>query len=152
MRSASAFIACLLLALVAGRAGAIWVRCSQDAIDAAPSSCSFKSAALGQDITLTQACVKNDDIIGNDVTSQYFPLFQPWALQDKKTVRAFITEVYQNCAFGYPNKLDANTGPWACFKYGYKDLGYKCFGASERGAVKKHKTKKNHDAALLRAV
>jgi hypothetical protein len=149
MRSASAFVVCLLLALVAGRAGA--ERCSQDIINGAQSSCSFTSAALGQAVTLTQACVRNSEIVTNSANpnTQYMPFSQPWAGASTKTVKAFIKEVHASCSFDYPNHVDVNTGPWACYKYGYKKAGYICYGATKGGAVKKHKTKNNDNSALL---
>jgi hypothetical protein len=102
MKSARALFVCRVLALVAGHARA--KRCSQKVINNAPSSCSFTSTALGQDVTLTQACVNNGDVIGNDVTSPYDPLGQPWYGLSKNTVQQFVKEVGENCkSFGYPN-------------------------------------------------
>jgi hypothetical protein len=160
MRSAKAFVVGLVLALVADRAGA--ARCSQDVINGAPTSCAFYSDALGTTYTngiqplyvkLTQACVNNADIIGATVTNvQYYPQTQPWFYQKKKTLTAFILEVHQNCAFGYPNHIDRNTGPWACYSRGSaRNKGYKCWGVSPSGAVKLHKTKGSDVSALLSA-
>ena len=128
MKTAKAFVVCLVLALVAGRARA--KRCSIS--KNAESSCSFYSDALNMQLTLTQACVKSDSLS----SSEYNPENQPWWGKTTKPMKSFILEVYNNCNFGQPNLGGINTSPWACYSTKFSFFGsnnYMCAAVNKKG-------------------
>jgi hypothetical protein len=125
MKTANAFVVCLVLALVAGRArGYQPCRISKKAA----SSCSFYSDALNMQLTLTQACVSSASLSSPEYNQEN----QPWWGKAKSTVYSFILEVYNNCNFGQPNHGGVNTSPWAC--YAPKKGGpWTCVGINKNG-------------------
>jgi hypothetical protein len=131
MKGAKAFVACLVLALVAGRASA--KRCSIS--KNAASSCSFYSGALNMQLTLTQACVKsNSGVIPS--SSEYYQENQLWWGKPESTMKSFILEVYNNCNFGQPNLGGINTSPWACYSTKLNNHGgntYVCAAINKKG-------------------
>jgi hypothetical protein len=133
MKGAKALVACLVLALLAGRASAK----SCVIAKGTDSSCSFYSAALGMQLSLTQACVS---VVALDSTNKYFPPAQPWYGKSKATRYNFIREVRKSCNFGLPNHLGVNTSPFACYQTGpsttYDCKYYDCVGVTEFNNVK----------------
>jgi hypothetical protein len=134
MKGVKAFVACLVLALLAGRASAR--RCVIQT--GAASFCSYYSDALGTQLELTQACVSANDAL--DPTNKYHPPFQPWWGVPKATVNAFIKEVGKSCDFGTPNHAGVNRSPYACFKLESNGCTGNCL-YSCRGVTKRNKDK-----------
>jgi hypothetical protein len=133
MKGAKAFVVCLVLALLAGRASA--KRCVIK--KGAASSCSYYSDALGTQLELTQACVSGNDAL--DSTNKYHPQSQPWWGVQEKTLNAFIQEVGKSCDFGTPNHKGVNRSPYACDTI-KSEKAYNCRGVTERNKIKEGST------------
>jgi hypothetical protein len=133
MKGAKALIACLVLALLAGRASAAFLGKSCVIKQGAASSCSYYSEALGMQLSLTQACVPSEGVF--DSTNMYYPPAQPWYGRSLTTVKAFLKEVGKSCDFGYPNLIGVNKSPLACYKLKTSDYYY-CHGVTKKNKVK----------------
>jgi hypothetical protein len=137
MKGAKAFVACLVLALLAGRASAkkCKIKKKQNKL------CSYYSETFEMQLSLTQACVSSDDIF--DSTNKYYPQSQPWWNVPQATYSQFLKEVKSNCVFGYPNAEQKfkTASPYVCPSFGTAGADgdgcviYNCYGITKKSVI-----------------
>jgi hypothetical protein len=144
MKGAKAFVACLVLALLAGSASASVYGRQCKIKKKWATSCSYYSDALGMQLELTQACVSSYEAL--DSTNKYYVPGQPWFGKSKATIKTFIQEVGNSCNFGQPNTVGVNRSPLACYGVhakvctGSSDNYYDCYGVTKFNNDKKGTT------------